>query len=376
MVVNESSFSTVVKKKTSKKFTEIETDIADYYPHPTYIISSVSEYIDLISIISSSNSNLTLGDTVVYRGMSNEKYSLSPGLARHEYSFSDAEATLINEFLTRRPDAFSGLSDFDVLAKMQHYGLPTRLLDFTTNPLVALFFACESLFDKKGRVICNNTYLQNDSSAYVCAICRASVRKPLDTNYIVDEYLCDEQLPLNKYLRETYLYQETTVIRPKYWNQRIANQAGVFMIFPNEIIDRYRNILIKCADIGIDEAIKEYGRGNIDKADIEQALKIEPIDQYEKLPNSFLTEESYRQIVENYKKEKIDIDVVLMNRFQMKKEIKNIHKQKLANCFCSILVEGKNKKKILKELSYLGIGIDYIFPELEYTAKEIQRQIL
>ena len=65
--------------------------------------------------------------------MSNEKYSLSPGLARHKYSFSDAEATLINEFLTRRPDAFSGLSDFDVLAKMQHYGLPTRLLDFTTN---------------------------------------------------------------------------------------------------------------------------------------------------------------------------------------------------------------------------------------------------
>ena len=40
----------------------------------------------------------------------------------------------------------------------------------------------------------------------------------------------------------------------------------------------------------------------------------------------------------------------------------------------SIIVESKNKKRILKELSYVGIGADYIYPELEYTAKEIKRR--
>lgn len=46
------------------------------------------------------------------------------------------------KYLRRHPEEFKDLSNLDILAKMQHYFIPTRLLDLTTNPLVALFYAC------------------------------------------------------------------------------------------------------------------------------------------------------------------------------------------------------------------------------------------
>ena len=58
------------------------------------------------------------------------------------------------ETILARAQAFLGKStDFKILASLQHYGLKTNLIDFTTNPLVALFFACNSSFDEDGRII-------------------------------------------------------------------------------------------------------------------------------------------------------------------------------------------------------------------------------
>ena len=47
----------------------------------------------------------------------------------------------------------SPLEEIDLLSEIQHYGGDTNLIDFTTNYLVALFFACEQQFDEAGRVI-------------------------------------------------------------------------------------------------------------------------------------------------------------------------------------------------------------------------------
>ena len=49
------------------------------------------------------------------------------------------------------------LSDLEMLAELQHYGAATCLIDFTTNSLIALYFACREDSDKPGKVVAMTT---------------------------------------------------------------------------------------------------------------------------------------------------------------------------------------------------------------------------
>lgn len=376
MKKDEDTFASLVNKKVLKEFKKEEQILLgtdDYYSHPTFCINNLSDYIQLISVISSINKDDEYSETVIYRGVADSEYKLIPGLSRLKSLQVDTENELITDFLTRRPDEFSGLSDFDMLAKMQHYGLPTRLLDFSLNPLIALYFACESKWSKSGRIICHNTFLENDSSPFIKSLCKAVVRKPLDDNYTIEEYLCNDNLTLHKYLIEAYLCNKNFVVRPKYWNQRISNQAGVFMVFPNNIIDRYRGILIHSNELGLLDAIKHYRCGKVDENILKTIFATEPIHN-----SIYITDEDLKSKIDAYKTDFStpweNIEKYFENRFTVTNSLKELSQSTISNQFCSIIVESKYKRKILKELSYIGIGADYIYPELEYTAKEIKRK--
>ena len=47
--------------------------------------------------------------------------------------------------------------DFEILTELQHYGGKTNLIDFSTDYLIALFFACDGHHDKEGRIIMQKT---------------------------------------------------------------------------------------------------------------------------------------------------------------------------------------------------------------------------
>ncbi|MGH6978407.1 MAG: FRG domain-containing protein, partial [Brevundimonas sp.] len=89
------------------------------------------------------------GAETFFRGHEDARFELTPSLLRRwpdgGWQFMPNEDRLCQELLIGHHDEFQGDEYcFDRLVRMQHYKLPTRLLDISGNPLVALFFACHS----------------------------------------------------------------------------------------------------------------------------------------------------------------------------------------------------------------------------------------
>lgn len=82
--------------------------------------------------------------TLVFRGLARADYSNVSSLARLRGDFAALERHLIRNFRKYAHQEAPGPTTWDWLALGQHHGLPTRLLDWTFSPLVALHFATAS----------------------------------------------------------------------------------------------------------------------------------------------------------------------------------------------------------------------------------------
>lgn len=110
-------------------------------------ISSVSEFIEKIV-----QRDKEAGTETFYRGHADKGWELLPSIFRTPNGV-EKEHLLFHDMVAHEPQSFSECkSTLDYLVQMQHYGLPTRLLDMTTNPLVALYFACQPADDDAAAV--------------------------------------------------------------------------------------------------------------------------------------------------------------------------------------------------------------------------------
>jgi hypothetical protein len=80
-----------------------------------------------------------------YRGQRDASWRNIPGLNRPDLGkLEENEKRAVRDLISVHPNEFAAdTTMFDRLVRMQHFGLPTRLLDVSLNPLVALYFATD-----------------------------------------------------------------------------------------------------------------------------------------------------------------------------------------------------------------------------------------
>ncbi len=118
---------------------------------------SISQFVDIICETNKGllKNGANMNEVLCFRGQSNKEFELMPSLGRNrksscEISIFDEERNMIEMAKFRMPNIFGkALQPIELLALLQHYGIPTRLLDITENALVALYFACYSASDEK-----------------------------------------------------------------------------------------------------------------------------------------------------------------------------------------------------------------------------------
>ena len=114
-------------------------------------MNSESDYLmKLIKKINKKNTEVINGNKsndieFFYRGHAKQSYKLQPLLYRTLNQKETSEKDIFSYIMTKHSNEFIGMKPLEVLAKMQHLGVATRLLDVTKNPLVGLFFSVDGL---------------------------------------------------------------------------------------------------------------------------------------------------------------------------------------------------------------------------------------
>lgn len=342
------------------------------------IIKSLSKYFEFINTLNTSFEN-----PVFYRGQTNANYLLVPNSLRKNPKNENRRI----EAFTRR---FSNEVDLcgnamSKLVLMQHYGLGTRCLDITENPLAALYFACVPYkkFKKQlqededktwGEIVLFQEKPKSNEKRpeRLKTVVSSNVSIMANTAFMESEFTLwhlgsfwkrdANQTYDEKYINLKSVVRDSFIVRVPQNNPRIKNQHGAFIIVnaneaclnedvePDIQLRKMTDHILKSSYVTYEMLLEKSPFKNY----------LDPLKTWNLCFRKVRPYSSANEI-KNFRTDPFDLK-------------KLFYKDEKGNQLV-VLIPPKAKASLVKELARFNITEDFLYPDMDSVANEINENI-
>lgn len=289
-----------------------------------------------------------------YRGQVDSNFYLLPSIFRTQ-RYLENEDKMHYELQIKCPQDFEkAKSHLDILTTMQHYSMPTRLLDVTTNLLVAIFFAVDSIKDSDGEIIIFNQkpddvlYYDNDTIEIACAMAKFTFEDKLNLKHLAEKFVRDYEKQIEPI--QIRLHEELKIIQNEELRtarNRLANQElhQIYLAVMEKFNEQYE----------VQQMLKKIGR-NMNN----QGLQMDPMQ---------LVKPHFVKPLQNNNRIIRQSGAFIVGGLQNSDDcISSLNQLRLRNADglkVKIIIPQAHKKGIKQALNIVGINESTIYPEID-----------